>query len=168
MPCTVGLLCDSMLTMKTFLVPVDFSAVTDHVVDTAVSLARSLDGKVILAHVIQPPLAISEYGLPVEALQPDNIIIIEQTATSCLAELEERVAKEGVSVSTVLLHGAPVATLLEEADKVQADYIVMGSHGHGKFYDLLVGSTASGLLKRAKCALVILPPAAKPAQKPAP
>ncbi|MDD3179367.1 MAG: universal stress protein [Opitutaceae bacterium] len=151
--------------MKTFIVPVDFSAVTDHVVDTAVSLARSLDGKIALVHIIQPPVVTSEYGLPVEALQ-DAIMISEQAATKHLARLGERVAKEGVKFETILRHGPPVSGILEEADKAQADFIVIGSHGHGKLYDLLVGTTAFGLLKRAKCAVVILPPEAKPAPKP--
>lgn len=152
--------------MKTFLVPVDFSAVTDHLVDTAMSLAHSLDGKIIIAHVIQPPVVTSEYGLPVEALQ-DAIIISEQAATKHLSRLEERVAQDGIAVETILRHGPPVTGILEEADKAKADFIVIGSHGHGKLYDLLVGSTASGLLKRAKCAVIILPPEAKPAMKPA-
>jgi len=40
--------------------------------------------------------------------------------------------------------GPPVTSILAEADKVRADFIIMGSHGHGRLYDLFVGSTASG------------------------
>ena len=150
--------------MKTFVVPIDFSAVTDHVVETAVSLAHALDGKIVLVHVIQPPVVTSEYGLPVEALQ-EAITVSEQAAVKHLARLEAHVGKSNVTVSTALRHGPPVVGILEEADKAQADFIVMGSHGHGKLYDLLVGSTATGVLKRARCAVVILPPEAKPKQK---
>jgi nucleotide-binding universal stress UspA family protein len=37
----------------------------------------------------------------------------------------------------------------------------MGSHGHGAFYDLLVGSTTQGVLKRATCPVVIVPTSKK-------
>jgi nucleotide-binding universal stress UspA family protein len=37
----------------------------------------------------------------------------------------------------------------------------MGSHGHTAFYDLLVGSTTHGVLMRANCPVVIVPPEKK-------
>jgi nucleotide-binding universal stress UspA family protein len=147
--------------MKTFVVPIDFSAVTEHVIETAVSLAHALDGKIVLVHVIQPPVVTSEYGLPVEALQ-EAMSVSEEHAAKHLARLEEQVGKRNVTATTALHHGPPVASILEEADKAGADFIVMGSHGHGKLYDLLVGSTATGVMKRAKCAVIILPPEATP------
>jgi nucleotide-binding universal stress UspA family protein len=44
---------------------------------------------------------------------------------------------------------------------VKADYVIMGSHGHGKLYDFLVGSTASGIIKKATCGVIIVPPTDK-------
>ena len=49
--------------------------------------------------------------------------------------------------------------IVEQAEKSRADYIVMGSHGHTAFYDLLVGSTTHGVLMRAKCPVLIVPAA---------
>ena len=46
--------------MKTILAPVDFSSATQAVVTEATALARSLDGKVILLSVIQPPAPVAE------------------------------------------------------------------------------------------------------------
>jgi len=39
--------------------------------------------------------------------------------------------------------------------------IVMGSHGHGALYELLVGSITQGVLKAAKCPVVVVPAAGK-------
>ena len=58
--------------------------------------------------------------------------------------------------------------VIEQANTCDPDYIVMGSHGHTAFYDLLVGSTTHGVLMRAKCPVVIVPSAkgeAKPRKK---
>ena len=62
--------------------------------------------------------------------------------------------------------GSPIFRIAEEAKALKADYIVIGSHGHGAFYDLLVGSTTSGVLKKASCAVVVVPvPRSKKAGK---
>ncbi len=46
----------------------------------------------------------------------------------------------------VQINGAAVSGILETADRLKADYIVMGSHGHTALYDLLVGSTTHACL----------------------
>ncbi len=142
--------------MKTFLVPVDFSAVSEDVVNTAVSFARSFGAKVILLHIIQPPIATSEYALPVDAAQ-EAITASEKSAETKFIAFTDKLQSADLEAGAVVRHGPPVYTILEEAAKVKADFIIMGSHGHGKIYDLLVGSTASGVIKGAKCGVVILP-----------
>ncbi len=49
--------------------------------------------------------------------------------------------------------------ILEAARICEADYIVMGSHGHNAFYDLLVGTTTHGVMRKAPCPVVIVPTA---------
>ena len=143
--------------MKTFLVPVDFSAVSEELIDTAVSFARSFSGKVLLLHIIQPPIITSEYALPIEAVQ-ESINASEKAAVVKLAKYAQQFKAAGLTVDTAVRQGPPVYGILAEAEKSQADFIIMGSHGHGKLYDLLVGSTASGVIKEAKCGVIIMPP----------
>ncbi len=146
--------------MKTFLVPVDFSTVSTEIVDTAVAFACSFGGKVVLLHVIQPPIITSEYALPVEAVQ-EAIVAGEKEAAEKLTAYGARFKAAGVGFEAIVRHGPPVYAILEEAEKAAADFIIMGSHGHGKIYDLLVGSTASGVLKGAKCGVIIMPSVGK-------
>jgi nucleotide-binding universal stress UspA family protein len=143
--------------MKNFLVPIDFSAVTDQVIDETVSLARACGGKVNLLNVVQPPaVATAEYALPVEVIQ-EALNVTDKAAREKLAKYAGKYTEAGIACETEVLVGQPVALILEQAAKVHADYIVMGSHGHGKLYDFLVGSTASGILKKTKCGVIILP-----------
>ncbi|MBA4137730.1 MAG: hypothetical protein C0518_10480 [Opitutus sp.] len=146
--------------MKAFLVPVDFSAVTDEVVDTAVTFARAFEGKVTLIHVVQPPVVTSEFALPVEVLQ-EAVTAGEKAAKAKLETLVELFRNAGIACEMRVAHGPPVTLIREEAERMKADYIIMGSHGHGKLYDFLVGSTASGVMKKAKCGLIIVPPTDK-------
>ncbi|MBI2516576.1 MAG: universal stress protein [Opitutae bacterium] len=147
--------------MKTFLVPVDFSPVTDEVIDSAVGFARAFGGKVILVHVVQPPVvATAEYALPVEVIQ-EAMDANEKAAKTKLTAFSEMFRTANIACEVKVLIGPPVTLIREEAEKNKVDYILMGSHGHGKLYDFLVGSTASGIIKRAKCGVIIIPPADK-------
>lgn len=142
--------------MKTILAPIDFSDVTDAVVKEAASLAKALNGRVILLTVVQPPVVMTEY-----AALLDNIAELtaagEKNASKQLEKIEKELNAAAIPTETSQTAGTPIAHIIEEATARKADYIVMGSHGHTALYDLLVGSTTHGVLLRAKCPVVIVP-----------
>lgn len=142
--------------MKTIVAAVDFSDVSDAVVAEATTLAKLTGGRVVAVTVVQPPLITTEYAPFVE-----NIAAIEavanEAATQRMLAVQKRLSDDGVTSETVQLNGAPIVNLVNEATKRNADYIVMGSHGHTSLYDLLVGSTTHGVLLRAPCPVVIVP-----------
>ena len=148
------------LGMKTILAPVDFSPATALVLETATELARAISGEIVLLHVVQPPMVTSDYGLAMENVQ-EILAVSERAAARQLAHLQERAGRSEVPIRTVQLNGAPVPVILEQAKALNASYVVMGSHGHTAFYDLLVGSTTHGLLKKSPCPVVIVPPKAQ-------
>lgn len=153
-----------MPTMKTILTPIDFSAATALVIDAAVELAKTGASQIVLLHVVQPPMVTSDYGLALENVQ-EIFAVSEKAASRQLKHLAEELREQGVSARTVQLSGAPVPGVLETADKVKADYIVMGSHGHTALYDLIVGSTTHGILKKAACPVLVVPPKRKGSKK---
>jgi len=142
--------------MKTILAPVDFSAASEAVLLQSIELARALGGRVVLLTVIQPPVITNEYAALMENIG-EVMAAGERNAARRLAELAARVRAAQVPVETLQLNGPPVRNILEQAARLAADYVVMGSHGHTAFYDLLVGSTTHGVLLRAPCPVVITP-----------
>jgi len=142
--------------VKTVLAPIDFSGASEAVVSEAAALARSFNGRVVLLTVIQPPVITSEYAPMMENLA-EITAAGEKAAGKNLAKIEERFKAESIPTESVQVNGAPVAHIVEQAQKFAADYIVMGSHGHTAVYDLLVGSTTHGVLMRAMCPVVIVP-----------
>ena len=143
--------------MKTILAPVDFSRITDAVVDQAVKLAKAIDARVVFLAVIQPPVVMSEYAAMIDIAELTTTG--EKHAARQLEAIEQKVKSRSVSTEAVRIVGSPVTHIVEHAAKYAADYIVMGSHGHTAFYDLLVGSTTHGVLNRARCPVVIVPAA---------
>ncbi len=142
--------------MKTILAPVDFSGVSESVIGQATELAEALKAKVVLLNVLQPPVITSEYGPFLESIS-EIVMVGEKAAAKQLMRLQERLTTRGIETSILQFAGAPVPNILKQAEKVGADYIVMGSHGHTAFYDLLVGSTTHGVLRKSPCPVIIVP-----------
>jgi nucleotide-binding universal stress UspA family protein len=105
---------------------------------------------------VQSPMIASESAPAIENIG-EIIAVAEASAEKNLERLRTRLAKAGVPSDTRQSTGAPVANILKEAGELKAHYIVMGSHGHTAFYDLLVGSTTQGVLKKAPCPVLIVP-----------
>ena len=143
--------------MKTILTPIDFSRITDAVTAEAVNFAQAINGRVVLLAVVQPPVVMSEYAAMMDIAE--LTAAGEKSAKRQLENLAQKLKADFDNIETVQVVGSPVAHIVEQAAKFDADYIVMGSHGHTAFYDLLVGSTTHGVLKRAKCPVVIVPAA---------
>lgn len=145
--------------MKTLLVSVDFSACTRAVVNAAAELASAVDARWILHHSVMPPMITTEYGLGADMLR-EAIEIGERSARHQLEHLEDELTARGFNVDAVLTSGHPASNILELAEKRRADMIVLGSHGHTAFYDLLIGGTTHAVLKKARCPVLIVPSAA--------
>lgn len=150
--------------MQTLLAPIDFSGASDDVVQAASELAGILGARIVLLHVVQPPVVTSDFGVGLDNVQ-ELMVISEKAATKNLDRQKARLEKKGLETQTIVATGSPIASILKEADRTKASYIVMGSHGHTAFYDLLVGSTTQGVLKRAKCPVMVLPTHAKAGKK---
>jgi nucleotide-binding universal stress UspA family protein len=147
--------------MKTFLIPVDFSSVTEAVIDTAVTFSRAFDGKVTLLHVVQPPtVSATEYVLPVDIVR-EATDVGEKVAKAKLDTYTKLFRDAGIEHMSKTKVGPPGPVILDTAKEINADFIIMGSHGHGKLFDFLVGSTASSVIKRAQCGVIIIPPPEK-------
>ncbi len=146
--------------MKTILVTIDFSDVTARVLEKATELAQALDGRLVVLHVIQPPVNLSASD-PILVENTARITAAaEKAADKLLERLEKGLLLEFGPVVVRRVTGAPVTRIIEEAEALPADYIVLGSHGHTAIYDLLVGSTAHGVLKKSSCPVIIVPPSA--------
>ena len=160
--------------MKRILVPIDFSDATPPVIDLARQLAKGLDAEIHLVHVKELIAAVAPgalgYGLagvpelapmsgvPVPVFDPILQSIPEdEDQKSKLAQWQREIAQEGIKVSLHEPTGTVAEEILNQADVLQADLIVMGTHGHGAMYNLLVGSATKGVLKHSRRPVLLVP-----------
>ena len=160
--------------MKRILVPIDFSDATLRVIDLAQQFAKALDAEIHLVHVKEltaaaepgtlgyglagmPELAPMS-GVPLPVFDPmPQTVPVDEDEQSKLTHWQEKIAQSGVKVTLHEPTGAVVEEILNEADVVNADFIVMGKHGHGAMYNLLVGGVTKGVLKRSACPVLLVP-----------
>ena len=144
--------------MKTILVPVDLSAATARVCGAACTLAKLLHARLVLLHVVQPQpllpgdLYAFDAGAVANALDAE-----EKLSGRRLRALARRCAGQKLPVRTLQATGTPETEILAQAAASKADYIVIGSHGHGVAYDLLIGSAVQGVLRKARCPVLVIP-----------
>ena len=150
--------------MKTLLVSVDFSAATRAVIETAVELAKASGAQVILHHSLMPPIVTTEFGIGAEMVE-ETIEIAEKGARHQLEHLEDELTARGLDAGSVLTSGSAAERILEVAGKRKADAIVLGSHGHTAFYDLIVGGTTHAVLRKAACPVIVVPRKAAKAER---
>ncbi len=138
---------------------IDFTPAADTVVDVVGGLASSSAGAIVLLHVAAPEPAFVGYddeGGPrsredrAEQLDHERARIDQQAAI---------LAKRGVETTeTIMRIGATTDTILEVADEIGADVVVVGRHRHGRLHDLLLGNTATEVVERSRRPVLIIPP----------
>ena len=138
------------------LVCVDLSESTDRIVAKAGEVARALSAKVWLLHVAEPEPAFIGLDVGPQTVR-DSLSQEFHKDLRQVQEFAERLRKDGLDATALVVQGATVETILSEASKLEADMIVAGSHGHGAMYQLLVGSICEGVLRKAGCPVLVVP-----------
>jgi nucleotide-binding universal stress UspA family protein len=72
-------------------------------------------------------------------------------------QLAERLRACGHQVETRLEMGSTVDTILESITDMEVDLVIMGSHGHGALYDLVIGSVSEEVIRRSSVPVLIVP-----------
>lgn len=141
-----------MLNYKHVLLATDLSEYCGVVAERAQSLAKDAKAKLSVIHVIEhSPVAYGgEFSIPIDV---DLEHSLEEHAKGSLNEFCD---KYGIQTGdSHLANGSVKVAVTELAEKVKADLIVVGTHGHHGF-DILLGSRANAILHLAKCDVLVV------------
>ena len=96
--------------------------------------------------------------VPVPGLDPMPQPIPEtEDQKSKLARWQKEIAQDGITVTLHEPAGAVADEILDQADAVEADFIVMATHGYGAMHHSLVGSATKGVLKHSTRPVFLVP-----------
>ncbi len=139
------------------LAAVDFSPVTEPVLQTLVQMAGTFPAQVWLVHVAPPDPAFVGYEAGPDAVRGQVAAELHASHRK-LQQLAERLRSSGVETTALQVQGKTVETVISEANKLPVSLIVLGSHGHGAVYNMLVGSVAEGIVRASKVPVLLVPP----------
>jgi len=138
------------------LIATDLSDSSTKVIKNALELAKALSAKMWLIHVVEPdPDIVGITARP----QSDQDIIAGKLREEHreLQEIAKEIRNQGLRITALLVQGPTVEVILNEALELDVNIIVIGSHGRGAVYKLLVGSVSGGILKKARCPVLVIP-----------
>jgi nucleotide-binding universal stress UspA family protein len=142
--------------LRTILVPVDFSDLAVDVLQMAIRLAEAFGSSIRLIHVAgrQHPYYVGlEMGSDI--IQEIHSEEVQKMETD-LKAMEQYIQQKGIPVTSALLEGKTVSTIIEECRKIEADLIVIGSETLGLFSRTFLGSVSEGVLRKADCPVLIV------------
>jgi nucleotide-binding universal stress UspA family protein len=129
---------------------------TETIVERAATLADALKAQMVILHVAAPDPDFVGFDAG-----PDTVRAYmaekyreEHRAVQAVAD---RFRERGVDATALVVQGPTVETILREAEKLQADLIALGSHGHGAMYHLLLGSVSDGVIRGATVPVLVVP-----------
>jgi nucleotide-binding universal stress UspA family protein len=127
------------------LVPTDGSTGTAHVAMQAIDLAEQYDGTIYALNVVDTEVSslLSDAGGDGERLQ--------EQGESAVQVVERMAEGHDVDVETAVESGDPAETILAYADEIDADVIVVGTHGRSGVKRYVLGSVAERLVRHSTC-----------------
>jgi nucleotide-binding universal stress UspA family protein len=138
------------------LVAIDFSDATETIVLQAEKIAAALSATVWLLHVAEPEPDFIGYQ-PGPQTERDFLAERFHAEHRSIQQIADRLRTTGLETTALLIQGATAETIVDQASKLKVDMIIVGSHGRGAMYQLLVGSVSEGVLRVAACPTLVVP-----------
>ncbi len=144
-----------MLNIRKILLPADpaeiFTSTSRHIVQQTAWLARRFAAEVVLLHAVPP------FSYPGGWLESGHEITARDLHSHVILRAQQELDRmyqfdlEGIAVTRLLLRGEPAGQIVETADNLNADLIMMSTNGEGDFYRFLLGSTTAKVLHETSC-----------------
>ncbi len=147
-----------MASFKRFLVGIDFEPPSLGTLDWAIDLASQLGATITVLHV---------YDIPVVGIPDGAFIASAEYAAKLATTAEEALAAavrprrdRGVELKSLLRQGVAWETIHQVAEEIDADLIVVGTHGRKGLAHALLGSIAEKTIRTARRPVVVVRPMA--------
>ncbi len=138
--------------IKTILVATDFSSDADAAIEMAIEFALAFDSKLELFHAYHVEIPPIYAGFGGDFTRPEDILEpIREGAEATMNKLVEEVAARGLDVRGRVAMDHASRAILDEAERLLADLIVMGTRGLSGLDHLVLGSTAERVIRLAHC-----------------
>jgi len=149
---------------KKIMVGLDGSKHSEKALNQAIEIAKKIDSKIFLVHVIEPTVVLSTMQSPADPywgsisapLIESSLNVEQEEGNKILTKNSRILEREGISFDTALILGSPSEEILNFSRKKKVDFIVVGSLGKGMLSRVLLGSVSTSISQRADCTVIII------------
>ncbi len=142
--------------MAKIITAIDFSEVTDTVIAETIEMARAFDCSVTVMHVVQyvPETTLYEG----EMILPDLPMqeMLEENSEKLLHDAQDKIRQAGIKCDVCLRDGSPSHEILEYVNNEHPRMVIIGSHGHGALYHLVLGSVSEKVVDKVTCPVFVV------------
>jgi nucleotide-binding universal stress UspA family protein len=136
---------------KKILLATDGSEHSKRAAENAIHMASCSDGsKMEIIYVVDPNRAKSE------TLSNWNSVDTSDKRKKRVEEVENMAKEAGIDYEVHILNGDPGPTIVEYANKNNADVVIIGSRGLNVLQEFVLGSVSHKVAKRANCPVLIV------------
>ena len=133
------------------LLAIDSSPLSEAVVNEVDSRPWPADTEVCVLTVIDLFALTYSVGYLEPFMRNEN-----NAAQVLVNHVAERLGRRGLRTTGKVVEGYPAAAIVEQADEYSADFVFVGSHGHGGFVRFLLGSIAKAVVENSSCSVEIV------------
>ncbi len=146
------------LRIRTILVPLDFSDASFRAIEFALPLARRFDASVHVVYVYEGKPHFASMVDPPELFSDPAIELFSdrEIAGRLRDEVQRRFSIDLPAKDCHFRSGRPCPEICDVAHKLDADLVVMATHGHTGFKHLTLGSTAEKVVRHVGCPILVV------------
>jgi nucleotide-binding universal stress UspA family protein len=138
------------------LAAVDLSPASERVIEAARGIAELTGASIYVLHVVESEPDIIGDDADHE-LQRNRVATEFPREDRDLQALVEKLLDEGLDATKWLVRGPAIKTTLKESARLDAGLLVVGSHGHGAVWDVLIGSYSAGIIRKSRLPTLVVP-----------
>lgn len=142
---------------KSILVPLDGSRRAEAILPHVEDMAQRYEARIVFLQVLEPaPVIVGPYDAEAFFYQPEEMEERQKEVDAYLAGLEGEFREKGISSKRIVAQGPVVQSIIDVAEREDADLIAMASHGRGGLTRVFYGSVAAGVLQRVDRPLLLI------------
>lgn len=142
--------------MKNILVSIDFNNHEKSLIDKAIEMAKAFNSKIWLLHVAAPEPEFIGFGVGPQYIRDSRADELRKEHR-LISDYTDLIRLENQECEGLLINGATIEMILEEAQKLAIDLIIIGHHDHNFLYKAFFGSVASGVIKKSNIPVLVVP-----------
>ena len=142
--------------MKSILVPIDFSDQAKYAAKVAASIAREVDAKLVLLHMLELPSGVVDPASFGTSNNTPSALLFLDRAREKFASFSRQPFFEGLEIEESVHFQKAFDGIIAESKEKNVDLIVMGSKGTSGLEEMLVGSNTEKVVRNSDIPVLVV------------